>query len=224
MLANVLIHSFLLHLFLHAVPAPASSWNFNADPVGSLPAQWQARGGPGRPTYQVKAEPDGNRYLAAVSRNSDVQLGVEVKVRPEESPILSWRWRVLELPRAADERNLKTLDSAASVYAVFGSRRIVAAKPRAGSGVLTGLALTLPNPAPLAAWAAVAASLWPSISTANAIVLASGVGIGSAVWFTLLARWIASLPRDGRLARLLPTIAMVLLIGVALVGVARVVM
>ena len=122
MLANVLIHSFLLHSFLQAVPAPALSFHFSADPVGSLPAQWQARGGPGRPTYQVKAEPDGNRYLAAVSRNSDVQLGVEVKVRPEESPILSWRWRVLELPRAADERNLKTLDSAASVYALFGSR------------------------------------------------------------------------------------------------------
>jgi hypothetical protein len=36
--------------------------------------------------------------------------------------VLSWRWRVLELPRNADERNRKTLDSAASVYAVFGSR------------------------------------------------------------------------------------------------------
>src|SRR5688572_29404949 len=116
MLANVLTHSFLLHLFLQAVPAPASSWNFSADPVGSLPAKWEARGGPGRPTYEVKAEPDGNRYLAAVSRGSDVQLGTEVKIKPEQSTMLSWRWRVHELPRSADERNIKTLDSAASVY------------------------------------------------------------------------------------------------------------
>lgn len=107
-------------------------------------------------------------------------------------------------------------------YAVFGARRIVAARPRAGSGVLAGLALTLPNPAPLAAWAAVAASIWPSISTSNAIVLAVGVGLGSATWFTLLARWIAKLPRDGTLARTLPTIALALLVGVALVGLARV--
>jgi threonine/homoserine/homoserine lactone efflux protein len=107
-------------------------------------------------------------------------------------------------------------------YAVFGARRIVGTKPRAGSGVLTGLALTLPNPAPLAAWVAVAASVWPSISTPLAIVVAVGVGVGSAGWFTLLARWIAALPRDGRIVRVLPKIAMVVLVGVALVGVARV--
>lgn len=107
-------------------------------------------------------------------------------------------------------------------YAVFGARRIVAAKPRAGSGILTGLALTLPNPAPLAAWAAVAASVWPSITLLPAIALAAGVGLGSALWFTLLARWIAKLPPDGRMARTLPKVALVLLVCVALVGVARV--
>jgi len=106
-------------------------------------------------------------------------------------------------------------------YALFGARRITAAKPRAGSGILTGLALTLPNPAPLAAWAAVAASIWPSITTPLALVLAVGVGVGSAAWFALLAHWIAALPRDGRVARTLPKIALVLLVAVALVGVAR---
>jgi len=110
MLAHFLIQSFLL------------TWNFNGEPVGSLPTGWESRGGPGQPTYQIKAESDGNRYLAAVSRGSDVQLGTEIKVRPEESPILGWRWRVTDLPKGADERIQKTLDSAASVYAVFGSR------------------------------------------------------------------------------------------------------
>jgi threonine/homoserine/homoserine lactone efflux protein len=122
----------------------------------------------------------------------------------------------------------KALAIAAAVliigYAVFGARRLVAAKARAGSGVITGLVLTLPNPAPLAAWAAVAASVWPHISTVDALVLASGVGVGSALWFTMLARWSAKLPRDGRLARALPTIAMAVLVGVALVGVARLVL
>jgi threonine/homoserine/homoserine lactone efflux protein len=109
-------------------------------------------------------------------------------------------------------------------YAVFGSRRLLATRPRTGSGIITGLVLTLPNPASLAAWAAVAAVVWPSISTANALVLAVGVGIGSVLWFTLLARWIAALPRDGRLVRTLPKLAMAMLVGVALVGLARVVL
>lgn len=122
MFAHLLFNSLLLQLFLQAVPGPAWNWNFNADPVGSLPAKWEARGGPGKPTYGIQAETDGNRYLAALSQGSDVQLGTEVKVKPEESPILSWRWRVTQLPKGADERSQKTLDSAASVYAVFGSR------------------------------------------------------------------------------------------------------
>jgi hypothetical protein len=110
MLAHFLMQSFLL------------TWNFNGEPVGSLPTGWEGRGGPGHPTYQIKAESDGNRYLAAVSQGTDIQLGTEIKVRPEEFPVLGWRWRVTELPKGADERIQKTLDSAASVYAVFGSR------------------------------------------------------------------------------------------------------
>jgi Protein of unknown function (DUF3047) len=98
-------------------------WNFEGDGGGKLPLKWQIRGtDSSRPTYQINLEPNGNRYLAAVSRGSDVQLGTEVTVRPEEYPLLSWKWRAWELPRGADERNEKTLDSAASIYAVFGSR------------------------------------------------------------------------------------------------------
>jgi len=109
-------------------------------------------------------------------------------------------------------------------YALFGARKVTAARPRAGSGIATGLLLTLPNPAPLAAWAAVAASVWPDITRELAVVLAAGVGVGSAAWFILLARWIAKLPPDGQVARTLPRVALVLLVGVALVGLVRVVL
>jgi Protein of unknown function (DUF3047) len=98
------------------------SWNFDADSVGRLPKGWETRGRSALPVYQIQAEPDGNRYLAAESRDSDVQLGVEVEAKPQEFPILFWRWRAWELPAGADERKSKTLDSAAAVYAVFGSR------------------------------------------------------------------------------------------------------
>jgi len=70
----------------------------------------------------VKADPDGNRYLSGDSQSSDGHLGVEIKAEDRGFPILSWRWRVWELPKGGDERRSQTLDSAASVYAVFGSR------------------------------------------------------------------------------------------------------
>jgi L-lysine exporter family protein LysE/ArgO len=53
-------------------------------------------------------------------------------------------------------------------------------------GVSTGLALTLPNPAALGAWIAVAAALAPPSMTAG-LAAALGVGLGSAAWFVALA-------------------------------------
>jgi len=64
-----------------------------------------------------------------------------------------------------------------------------------GRGILVGIGLTLPNPAALAAWVAVAAAVWPDIPIAGALVLALGVGLGSALWFTQLARWVATTAR-----------------------------
>jgi hypothetical protein len=117
---------FLIGILLSVVAATASAqslhWSFDADPAGGLPKGWAPRGGSARGIYQIEVDRDGNRYLAARSRGSDVQLGVEVAAKPQQQPILSWRWRVWELPRRADERKLATLDSAASVYVVFGSR------------------------------------------------------------------------------------------------------
>lgn len=108
-------------------------------------------------------------------------------------------------------------------YGLFALRRPRAATVRRRRlGVVTGLALTLPNPAALAAWIAIAAAVWPSIETVPALVLAAGVGLGSAAWFTLLARVIAALPADHRVVRWAPRIATALLVALAVFGVARV--
>ncbi|NVB80730.1 MAG: LysE family transporter [Kofleriaceae bacterium] len=88
-------------------------------------------------------------------------------------------------------------------------------------GIVTGLLLTLPNPAPLAAWIAVAGAVWPTIPRAAAFVVAAGVGIGSALWFTALARFIARLPREHRVTRVLTNVALVLLAALAVVGLVR---
>jgi arginine exporter protein ArgO len=62
-------------------------------------------------------------------------------------------------------------------------------------GVLVGVGLTLPNPAALAAWVAVATAVWPTISIAGALVLAAGVVVGSALYFTTLAYGVGRLRR-----------------------------
>ena len=69
-------------------------WTFDTDRVGGLPSGWQARGGDPVGIYRIEVDADGNRYLAARSRGSDVQLGIAFTAKPTEFPIMSWRWRV----------------------------------------------------------------------------------------------------------------------------------
>ena len=113
-------------------------------------------------------------------------------------------------------------------YAVMAWRRDSAASSRESTGhdtvprgIATGLALTLPNPGALAAWAAVAASVWPAASVAESLVFAVGVGLGSAAWFALLAKLIARVRRDHPALQYVPRIALALFMALALVGVAR---
>ena len=92
---------------------------------------------------------------------------------------------------------------------------------RLGRGAATGFALTLLNPAALAAWVAVAASAWPGAVPLEAAVIAGGVGVGSALWFTLLARWIGGVRPDHPALAAVPRVSLILLIAIALAGVAR---
>jgi arginine exporter protein ArgO len=98
------------------------------------------------------------------------------------------------------------------------AKRIDATSPRA---VLTGLMLTLVNPGALSAWVAVAA-LWPTTSLAEELTLAAGVGIGSAAWFIVLGRLVSRVPRDHRALQIIPKVALVALLALAIVGVVRV--
>jgi hypothetical protein len=115
------LNVFLISAILQAAPSGVF-WDFSTDSLNALPKGWQTRGKSARPVYRVKVDPDGNRYLAAQSDRSDVQLGVNIDGPAKGFSNLSWRWRAHELPAGADERKVKTMDSAASVYAVFGSR------------------------------------------------------------------------------------------------------
>lgn len=120
----------------------------------------------------------------------------------------------------------KTMAVAAGIvvlaYVLLALRRrgIESARPRR-FGVVTGLVLTLPNPAALGAWIAVAAAVWPGIALVPALALAAGVGVGSAAWFAVLARFIAALPAEHRVVRWLPRVALALLAVLAVIGILR---
>lgn len=90
-----------------------------------------------------------------------------------------------------------------------------------GRGAVTGFLLTLPNPAALGAWVAVAAAAWPGAAPSEAAVIAGGVGVGSAVWFTLLARWVSRVRRDHPVIAWIPRIALAALLAIAAIGVVR---
>ncbi|MCX5747754.1 MAG: LysE family transporter [Proteobacteria bacterium] len=90
---------------------------------------------------------------------------------------------------------------------------------RLARGVATGLGLTLPNPGALGAWATIA-SMYPMDRT-SAVVGALGVGIGSAAWFVVLAALVARVRRDHPALRILPIVAMVILVALAIVGLLR---
>ena len=97
--------------------------------------------------------------------------------------------------------------------------------PRSASpavpGLLAGFLLTLPNPGALGAWVAVAAAVWPHVSLAGALVLAAGVGAGSALWFAVLARWVARSPRVAAASVRLALVALVAIAGLGLIRALR---
>jgi hypothetical protein len=96
---------------------------FTQDTVGSFPSRWKVRGDgdEARRIYKV-AEENGTHFLNALTHGQGVQIGLEHAFKPQDFPILRWRWRVKQLPSGADERVTATNDSAAAVYVVFDSR------------------------------------------------------------------------------------------------------
>ncbi|HEY4175344.1 MAG TPA: LysE family transporter [Kofleriaceae bacterium] len=87
-------------------------------------------------------------------------------------------------------------------------------------GLASGISITLPNPAALAAWVAVASAV-PAGSTDTAIAAAVGAGIGSVAWFILLGNLVGRLSPHNRFIEWLPKIAIVVFVAIAVYGIVR---
>jgi hypothetical protein len=116
--------------------------DFSSQEVGQFPDGWRWRRdrdtGTGEEAVRkqidvfrwVIAEEDGNKYLHIRDEHREghsVSVYLEVRKksfewRIDEYPILSWRWRVNEVPPGADERITERNDTPASVLVVFGKK------------------------------------------------------------------------------------------------------
>lgn len=115
-------------VLLGALGAPASSrgaeherplGTFEQSQPGKPPQGWKTRSGEVADVYVVRQSGD-RKYLHADAKGVSVTIGKDQEYDVREYPVLTWRWRVLALPRGGDERRKETGDSAAGVYVVFG--------------------------------------------------------------------------------------------------------
>src|SRR5215471_775917 len=97
--------------------------SFEEYPALTFPIQWKVWGDKNRAPliYQVRDE-HGNHFLHAYADGQAIQIGLVRDFPPREFPLLSWRWRVTQLPPGGDERRKETHDSAAGVYVIFDNR------------------------------------------------------------------------------------------------------
>lgn len=93
--------------------------DFADAPPATFPARWKARDAETAKRVYTVASENGEHFLKAVAQGQAAQIGVPIKVNADEYPVLSWRWRIDEVPTGSDEREKATNDSAAGVYVVF---------------------------------------------------------------------------------------------------------
>lgn len=109
--------------------------NFESAPVGGLPAGWYNRDIKRRADHPEEAklfhyeiaEEDGNKYLHyehTDARHLNFPLGKRTNINLYETPVLTWKWRVNEIPANANEDSDDRNDAAASIYFVFDMGRV----------------------------------------------------------------------------------------------------
>ncbi len=110
--------------------------DFEHDSVGGLPHRWYNQKGEAKPytytganrdlyDYSIKNE-SGNQFLRYEGKNAkhlNFPL-VNKEVNIYETPILSWKWRVFELPEGANEDVNEKDDAAAGIYMAFDMGKV----------------------------------------------------------------------------------------------------
>ena len=118
---SVLLFILLILFTLASVGAAEDSIviaDFSAWMAKGLPPGWELKVKSGKASYEVKKDGD-IPALHLKSADSSFSLQGEVKVDVKLYPVLSWKWKVTELPKDGDFRKSRTDDQAAQLFVAF---------------------------------------------------------------------------------------------------------
>jgi hypothetical protein len=91
---------------------------------GRLPADWTIKVNHGKPDVSVCSDAEGPcLHLRSARSSFSLERGLDVD--PAQTPVLSWRWKVAQLPERGDFRRSATDDQAAQVLVAFSDRRVL---------------------------------------------------------------------------------------------------
>lgn len=108
--------------------------DFENNDVGEIPADWYNQKGEKRPYTYAENDKKGYKYSVEIEEGDKFLRynGINAKhlnfplgnkdLNIYETPILSWRWRILNIPKNADDEDN---DVAASIYVVFDLGRVL---------------------------------------------------------------------------------------------------
>ena len=120
--------------------------DFESDSLGQLPFNWFEQRGVNRPylyTEEIKkdyfyqiieegySKDEVNKFLrfhGVIAKHLNFPLHQVTNLNLNDTPILSWKWRVWDVPDGADEGNNKLNDTAASIYIVFKIKKMALVK------------------------------------------------------------------------------------------------
>ena len=114
--------------------------NFEEAELDQLPYQWFEQKGQNRPydyplsikedyEYTIRVEENGTpnhflRFEGNKAKHLNFPLHEVENLWLQKTPILSWKWRIWDIPENADENIAKKNDVAASIYVVFKIKKL----------------------------------------------------------------------------------------------------
>lgn len=116
----------ILVFVLQAYTSPMATIVLNSASLsaGRLPSEWEIKVNHGRPDISVCTDVEGP-CVRLKSVKSSFGLERAVDVNTVETPYLTWRWKVTQLPAGGDFRHAGTDDEAAQVLVAFADHKVL---------------------------------------------------------------------------------------------------
>ncbi|RME64511.1 MAG: DUF3047 domain-containing protein [Nitrospirae bacterium] len=89
-----------------------------------VPDGWKLKERKGRAEFWIQHE-DNDTVIYMKSNRASFSLERPLEIDPHEYPFLSWRWKVMSLPKGGDMRNKDKNDQAAQVLVIFEGKRTI---------------------------------------------------------------------------------------------------